>query len=466
MPSCLHLDLYQLTSLLVHHQAGASDIPVTMSFFSRKLPQNEATGQTCRPYLLQVALGRCLQWLAGARFDAAQLATLARHPQLGPRLSPDLLKRLEQWHFSGIIDAPLDGSLLVAGKAVTMQGKPVEINGIKPSAWCPYLVVQTDLLSAKLIETPLLSLLNHMTMVASKAAQVVVAAKGRPVYEFGSRRTHPEAAVDAALAAYIAGAAGTSNMEANHRYGIPALGTMDHFAIQSWEKPGVPRAETELAFFKAFYALYGGGTLLVDTYDTFGEQTGIVNAVKAAGEKLTGIRIDSGISIESVTRARALLDRLGAPQAKILLSGGLDEQAILELGSAPADAFGIGERIVTSPDAPVGVGAVAKLGEVEGRPTMKFSKGSGKATLPGRLQVFRADEQDPRQDIIGLAGENLPGRPLLMRVWEGRVPAYDPNPEAARLRAQAAIKNTISSLEPASLRLSDKLLNLIQNLAG
>ncbi len=308
--------------------------------------------------------------------------------------------------------------------------------------------------------------------MASKAARVVEAAGGRAVYEFGQRRTHPEAAVDAALAAWIAGAAGTSNVEAWHRHRVPCVGTMDHFAVQSWEEPGRPVHETEYAFFRAFHDLYGGGVLLIDTYDTFGERTGIRNAVAATGGRLSGIRMDSGISPESVRRARALLDALGAPQAKIVLSGGMDEHSIRDLGDAPADGFGIGERIVCSPDAPVGVGAVAKLCMVGKKPTMKLSRGSGKATLPGRLQVFRPDaetygEDGGPGDIIGLAGERVPGRPLLSRVWEGDSPSVHDEPQAARERFQrelAALPPQHRQPREVNLRLSGGLCGLIKTL--
>ena len=140
---------------------------------------------------------------------------------------------------------------------------PIDVDGVRPAAQTPYMVVQTDLLTAKLIETPLLSIINHMTMVASKSARIVDAAEQRAILEFGSRRTHPQAAVDAAYAAYIAGCAGTSNVEAHHRYGIPVLGTMDHFAIQSWERDGIPRHETETQFFHAFYEAFLCIVLLV-----------------------------------------------------------------------------------------------------------------------------------------------------------------------------------------------------------
>ena len=170
----------------------------------------------------------------------------------------------------------------------------------------------------------------------------------------------------------------------------------------------MPRHETETAFFKHFHETFPHASiLLVDTYDAYGPHTGIPAAVKASQGQLAGIRLDSRISAENIRRARAMLDELGAPHAKIVVSGGMDEHSIAELGNAPVDAFGVGERIVTSPDAPVGVGAVGKLCEVNGKPSMKLSTGSGKATLPGRVQVYRENGID----TVARLGETLPGCP-------------------------------------------------------
>ncbi|MCB9746092.1 MAG: nicotinate phosphoribosyltransferase [Alphaproteobacteria bacterium] len=435
MISATHIDLYQLTSLVPHFDAGMADTPVAMSFFSRRLPRRWSDGQPARGFLLWVGLRRCLEWLSEARFDEAHLRSLLDHPTLGPALAarPELLEALRRWRFEGRIHAPPEGSVLLAGRACHAEsGEPLDIDGVRPTAMPPYVLVECDLLTAKLIETPLLSIINHMTMVGSKAARIVLAAGEKGVLEFGQRRTHPQAAVDAAYAAWVAGVAGTSNVEAWHRYGVPVSGTMDHFAVQAWERPGVPRHETETAFFRAFYEAYPQSSfLLVDTYDTFGEQTGIRAAVKATEGKLSGVRLDSNLSVETVRRARALLDALGAPQARIAVSGGLDEDAIAELAEAPVDLWGIGERMVTSPDAPVGVGAVGKLCVIGGQPTMKLSRGSAKATLPGLVQAWRQGGVD----TLGLRDEGLPGQPLLQPVWEGTEAL--PQPTLAETRAYA-----------------------------
>lgn len=464
--SAAQLDLYQLTSLVPHFDAGRADVPVTMAFFSRRLPKGLDDRPT-RGYLLWVGLRRCLEWLSEARFDAARIETLCAHPLLGPALKahPELVARLRAWRFHGEIDAPPEGTALVAGPAVRMDGAPLEVDGVRPAAQTPYLVVRCDLLTAKLIETPLLSIINHMTMVGTKASHVVAAAGERAVLEFGSRRTHPHAAVDAAYAAWIAGCAGTSNVEAHHRHGVPALGTMDHFAVQAWERPGVPRHVTERAFFEAFYKAYpASALLLVDTYDTYGEETGIRNAIRATGGKLAGIRLDSRISVENVRKARAILDAEGAPQARIAVSGGMDEDSIRALADAPVDSFGVGERIVTSPDAPVGVGAVGKLSVVAGRPTMKMARGSGKATLPGEVQVFRAADGT---DVVACAGEALPGRPLLEPVWRGDAALPQPDAEATRAYAQRSVAGLpVEARQPrfTTVRVSDALARLVESM--
>jgi nicotinate phosphoribosyltransferase len=470
-----HLDLYQLTSLIPHWDQGLGQTTVWMSFFSRRLPRDHE-GRVARQFLMWSGLQRSLNFLDEVRFDEQRLQTLCAHPTLGPPLSarPDLLKRLSEWRFEGDVWAPREGELLWANPAVDLSGAPVEVDDVRPAAQTPYLQVKCDLLTAKLIETPLLSIINHMTMVATKAAHIVLAAEGRPIFEFGSRRTHIEAAVDAAYSAYLAGAMGTSNVEAHHRFSVPAVGTMDHFAVQAWERDEMSVAESERAFFERFYHVYPQhASLLVDTYDTFGAQTGIRNAVKATQGNLSGIRIDSQISPENIRRARHLLDELGAPQAKIIVSGGMDEDSIQALKEAPVDAFGIGERLVTSADAPVGVGAVGKLSFINGRPTMKQARGSGKATLPGPLQSLRGPRGD-RLTLMEGATSASDERPLIHQVWRGRERIDRTSLEQARAYARLALiehssgQNTSGApLVPISQRavyLDDGLIKVIRKL--
>ena len=460
MTYATHLDLYQLTSLVPHWDAQRAHTDVWMSFFSRRLPR-DLSGQTARHFLVWAGLQRCLKWLSEAHFDEARIETLCAHPMLGPALKarPELVEALREWRFQGEIWAPAEGELLWANQAVDEGGARVDVKGVKPSAMPPYLQIRTSLLGAKLIETPLLSIINHMTMVATKAAQLCMDAGDRPILEFGSRRTHIHAAVDASVASYIGGVAGTSNVEAHHRDGVPVLGTMDHFAVQSWEREGVAVAESERAFFRSFVEAYPqNASLLVDTYDMFGAETGIRNAARAAqeaGVSLRAIRIDSALSHETLTRARALLDELGEPQAQIIASGGVDSPLIHELRQSPVDSYGVGERLVTSADAPVGVGAVGKLSWIDGKTSMKRALGSGKATLPGPIQALRG----PDRDRLTLVESSLSGdswdflwptvdihaeeSPLIDQVWAGRKPCSDAMDQGwlprARARCQASL---------------------------
>jgi nicotinate phosphoribosyltransferase len=208
--------------------------------------------------------------------------------------------------------------------------------------------------------------------------------------------------------------------------------------------------------------------MLVDTYDT---ERGIRHAVEATGGKLAAIRIDSNVSLASIARARALLIELGAPHVKIYVSDGLDENAVHDLADV-ADGFGVGENITCSPDAACGIGAVAKLVvNGYGKITMKLSKGSGKATLPGEIQAYRFADHD----LVALADEPAPsgGRPLLEPAWRGRAPVAElPRVEDTRayVRAQIdALPDDAKTLAPSPpqrvLVASDALATLVTRLA-
>jgi nicotinate phosphoribosyltransferase len=435
MSSTLSLDTYQLTTLVSHFDAGrlAADHRLSMAFFFRKLPRN-------RRFVLACGLRQALAHAAQMRFDAADLEALRTHPLLGPAFAarPGLWQQLERLDgFDGAIDALPEGTPAFAGPAVRTDGSPFAVLDTPVTVYTPLAQARTDLLRAKLIETPFLSAFNHACMVASKAARVVIAADGAPVLEFGQRRTHREAAVDATYAAWVAGCAGSSNLRAWQTHGIPAVGTMDHFAIQAAEAPGVPVTETEVAAFAAFFAAFPtASTLLVDTYDTL---RGVKHGVVATGGQLQGVRLDSNVTPALVRDVRALLDGLGADAAKIFVSDGLDEHRVAELRAAGADGFGVGENITCSPDAPVGVGCVGKVVvNGYGKITMKLARGSGKATLPGHLQVYRFADHD----VVATAEETSPGgTPLLEPAWRGRTPVGigTEAPRIARERARTAI---------------------------
>jgi nicotinate phosphoribosyltransferase len=439
----LGIDAYQLTTLLTHADEGRLDHEVTMSFFFRRMPNR-------RRFVVFSGLCRILEHAAQMAIDETELAALETHGGFGAALRdrPQVTERLRSLRgFRGSIHAMPEGSLAFAGPASRTDGRPLLIGGAPLRIYTPMLQVRTDLVRAKLIETPWLGFVNHMSMVASKAARVVVAAGGKSVMEFGQRRTHPAAALDASWAAWVAGVHATSNVAAYARWGITSTGTMDHFAIQAAEKDGVSREQSERGFFRAYARTFEGipTTMLVDTYDT---ERGIRHAVEATGGKLAAIRIDSNVTLESISRARALLTELGCPATKIYVSDALDEHRVLGLRDV-ADGFGVGENIVCSPDAATGVGAVAKLVvNGYGATTMKVAKGTGKATLPGELQVWRYADHD----VVGLASEPAPGgRPMLVPAWRGDGPV---EPLSARRHLEAArarVKEEIGAL-PAEFR--------------
>ena len=458
----LTIDAYQLTTLIAHADAGRTEAAMAMAFFFRKLPRN-------RNYVLFCGLRQIFEHAAAMRFDDGDLEMLLADPLLGPPLAqrPALVAALRALDgFEGEIDALPEGTPAFAGPALRTDGRPFTVGETRIGIYTPLLQVRTDLLRAKLIETPWLGRINHLSMVASKAARIVEAARGKPVLELGARRTHPAAAVDASYAAWLAGCAATSNLAARRRWGVPIAGTMDHFFVQATEQVGEKWPESERAAFAQFYRAFpASAIMLVDTYAT---EDGIRHAVEATGGRLTGVRLDSTVTPETVARARQLLDELGAPHAQILVSDGLDELRVAQL--AGADGYGVGENITCSPDAAVGIGAVAKLTvNGYGKLTMKLARGTGKATLPGELQVHRFADHD----LVALADEPVAskGRKLLQPAWRGRAPVSPPTPAEARAYALAqiaALPPALRALEPAAhpwpLVASDGLVAKVEQL--
>jgi nicotinate phosphoribosyltransferase len=432
----LTVDAYQLTTLVAHADAGRVGTAMAMAFFFRKLPKN-------RNYVLFCGLRQILEHAAAMRFADDEIELLLDNPLLGTalRARPQLVEALRALDgFDGEIDALPEGTPAFAGPAWRTDGQPFTVDGTRIGIYTPLLQVRTDLLRAKLIETPWLGRINHMSMVASKAARVVEAARGKPVLEFGARRTHPAAAVDASYAAWIAGCAATSNVAALYRWGVPIAGTMDHFFVQATEQVGQKWPESERNAFAQFYRAFPDNSIML--VDTYASEEGIRHAVAATDGKLTGVRLDSNVTPETVARARQILDELGAPQAKIIVSDGLDEYRVAKLDAA--DGYGVGENISCSPDAATGIGAVAKLTvNGYGKLTMKLARGTGKATLPGELQVHRFADHD----LVALGDEAVAsgGRDLLQPVWRGR--AAVPGPTAAETRAYARAQ--IEALPPA-----------------
>lgn len=385
---------------------GLGHTRATCELFVRRLPGP-------RRYLVANEVEAAIDAALDLRFDDEDLAYLQEVPGLREALTPEFLTYLKDFRFRGDIDAVTDGTLVFAG--------------------APLMRVTADIIEAQLLETLVLSMVNHGTMVASKAARIVHAAGGRAVLEFGTRRTHPDAAIGAARAAYLVGAAGTSNVEAGRRYGIPVSGTAAHMWTMTHED--------EVSSFENYVATFPAGTiLLIDTYDT---RRGAERAARVAGDKLRGVRLDSG-DLDALSReVRAILDREGCPEAKIVASGDLDEYSIAGLlrASAPIDMFGVGTELVCSKDAP-SLGGVYKVVQYErdGKvvPVGKLSE--GKATFPGSHQVFRRLDGDcPIRDRLTLADAEPE---------EGEVPLLQP---LVRAGERCAVRGSLEDRRRAAM---------------
>jgi nicotinate phosphoribosyltransferase len=343
-------DKYELTMLSAALRDQTASRRTTFEVFARRLPAG-------RRYGVLAGTGRFLEALADFRFDEDALASVAGF------LDPVTLDYLAGFEFRGDIDGYAEGELYFPGS--------------------PVLSVTGTFAECVVLETLALSILNHDTAVASAAARMVSAAAGRPLIEMGSRRTHEQAAVAAARAAYLAGFSGTSNLEANRRYGIPALGTSAHAFTMLHTVPGTDTDAWEQAAFRAQIAALGlSTTLLVDTYDV---HSGVANAIAAAGTGLGAVRIDSGDLGVLARQVREQLDELGATGTRIVVSGDLDEYAIAALRAEPVDSYGVGTSVVTGSGAPT-ASMVYKLVEVDGlavqkRSSHKESHGGRKAAL-------------------------------------------------------------------------------------
>jgi nicotinate phosphoribosyltransferase len=346
--TALLTDKYELTMLAAALRDGTAHRSSTFEVFARRLPEG-------RRYGIVAGTARFMEALPRFSFDDDALATLEDF------LDPDTMGFLADYRFGGDVDGYPEGELYFPGS--------------------PVLSVRGTFAECVILETLALSIFNHDSAIASAAARMVSAAEGRTLIEMGSRRTHEQAAVAASRAAYLTGFAGSSNLEAQRRYGVPALGTSAHaFTLLHATADG----PDEPAAFRAQVAALGvGTTLLVDTYDI---TTGVANAVAAAGPELGAVRIDSGDLGVLVHQVRAQLDELGATNTKIVVSSDLDEFSIATLSAAPVDSFGVGTSLVTGSGAPT-AGMVYKLVEVDGIPVEKRS--SHKESHGGRKQAHR-----------------------------------------------------------------------------
>lgn len=377
MPSALFTDFYELTMLAGYRQAGIAGARATFDLFFRKRPQGVA---------LLVAAGQeaVLAHLEGFAVQPEELDWLREQR----RLPDDALAALAGMRFTGDVWAVPEGTPVFPGE--------------------PVLRVEAPLGEAQVVETALLNAMCYASLIASHAVDVVHAAAGRTVLEFGARRAHgPDGALTASRAAYLGGCDATSNVDAGRRCGIPVSGTQAHAWIMAFT--------SELEAFRAYARTFPDDvTLLVDTYDTL--RVGIPNAITvgrelaAAGHRLGGVRLDSGDLGALASGARRMLDAAGLTEVAIVASGDLDAGAVRALvaAGAPIDGFGVGTALVTAAEDPT-IAGVYKLAELDGVPVLKLSATPAKTTDPGRKQVWRG----PQGDVVGLADEHLPGRPLL-----------------------------------------------------
>ncbi|MGC4805168.1 nicotinate phosphoribosyltransferase [Micromonospora sp. DT233] len=338
-------DHYELTMVSAALRDGTADRPCVFEVFSRRLP-------TGRRYGVVAGTGRLIDLIRDFRFTADEVDFLRRTGVVDDAAA----EWLAGYRFTGDLDGYAEGELFFPGS--------------------PILTVSGGFAECVVLETLILSVLNHDCAVAAAAARMVTAARGRALIEMGSRRAHEEAAVAAARAAYLAGFRFTSNLAAGERYGVPTAGTAAHaFTLLH---------DDERAAFASQVATLGKETtLLVDTYDI---SQGIRNAIAVAGPELRAVRIDSGDLTVIAQQSRELLDSLGATETKIIVSGDLDEYAIATLAAEPVDMYGAGTAVVTGSGAPT-AGLVYKLVEVAGRPVVKRSE--HKATIGGRKVAVR-----------------------------------------------------------------------------
>jgi nicotinate phosphoribosyltransferase len=404
MSTALLTDRYELTMLDVALSSGVADRPSVFEVFARQLPAGRRFG-------VVAGLGRLVEELARFRFDDDTLGWLDD----AHVVRPATLAWLAGYRFQGELWAYREGELYVPGS--------------------PVLTVSAPFAHGVVLETLVLSVLNHDSAIAAAAARVVMAAGGRRLLEFGSRRTHEDAAVAAARAAYLVGFDSTSNLAAGARHGVPTVGTTAHALVLLHDD--------ERAAYTAQVDAVGADTvLLIDTFDT---PRGIALALEVAGPGLGGIRIDSGDLAAEAQAAREQLDAAGATGARIVVSGDLDEHRIAALAGAPIDTYGVGTRLVTGSGAPT-AGFVYKLvarAPTAGAPCVPVAKAGGrKATIGGRKAASRRlVEGTATAEVVSSWGRpaRRGDRPLQVPVLVGGELQHDPDLDTIRAHHRAVL---------------------------
>ena len=441
--AALLVDLYELTMSASYLARGITDEAI-FELFPRRLPAH-------RDWLLTAGLGPTLELLRELRYRDRELAYLRSLEMF----DEDFLDYLADFRFTGDVDAIPEGTVTFANE--------------------PLLRVTAPLIEAQLVETVLLNQINFQTMIATKAARVVLAAgggepgAGESVVDFSPRRDHGvDAAMKVARSAAVAGCGGTSNVAAAMRYGLRPVGTMAHSYVLAFD--------TEEEAFRCFIESFPEGTvMLVDTYDTL---EGVRNAIRAArdrGVALAGVRLDSGNLLVLSREARRLLDEAGMNDTRIAVSGDLEEKRIAGLvaAGAPIDLWGVGTDLGTSRDSPVVNGVyklVARRHDGEWRGVWKRS--ADKATVPGPKQVFRTSSGGTiRGDVIAAVDEELEGEPLLRPAMRGGQLTSPESLAEIRDRTEAQLASLPEELrrpaadgagDPYPVRYSSRLRALIE----
>jgi nicotinate phosphoribosyltransferase len=418
--SPLLTDLYQLNMMQAYLDHGMTETAV-FEFFVRKFPAR-------RGFLVAAGLDQALDFLENLRFSSAEIDWLRR----SGRFSAALLDDLAAFRFTGDVDAMPEGTVFFADE--------------------PILRVTAPLPMAQLVETRIINLVHFQSLIAAKAARLVLAAPGKQLVDFGLRRAHgAEAGLLAARASYIAGFAGSATMLAQAKFGVPIFGTMAHSFIQA-------HADETAAFLSFARARPENLVLLIDTYDTEAAARKVVALaprLKAEGIAVRGVRLDSGDLIALAKSVRRILDEGGLRDVTIFASGGLDEDALMAMAAAaaPIDGFGIGTSLTTSSDVP-SLDCAYKLQEYAGLARRKRS--AGKATWPGRKQVWRryGAKGEMAGDVISLETDARQGETLLRPVMRGGR-RLEPQPSLEQCRAHAArelarLPAPLRALEPGA----------------
>ncbi|MFJ4097235.1 nicotinate phosphoribosyltransferase [Kitasatospora sp. NPDC089913] len=425
--TALLTDRYELTMLQAALRSGAAHRRSVFEVFTRRLPAG-------RRYGVVAGTGRVLDAVESFRFTSAQLDWLADQRIV----DEETLRFLADYRFTGDIHGYPEGEVYFPGS--------------------PLLTVEGSFAEGVILETVILSILNHDSAIAAAASRMTSAAGGRPVIEMGARRAHERAAVTAARAAYVAGFTATSDLEAGFAYGIPTTGTAAHaFTLVHDSERDAFRAQID--------SMGRGTTLLVDTYDL---REAVRTAVEVAGPELGAVRIDSGDLTLLAHRVRRQLDELGATGTRIIVTSDLDEYAIAALAAAPVDGYGVGTSLVTGsghPTCAMVYKLVARAAGPDGplEPVAKRSAG-GKTSVGGRKWAARRPDADGVADaeVVGtgtVPAELAPHLVQVPLVKAGEVVGREPL-EAARerhVRARAALPLSATQLSKGDPVLATEL---------